>query len=173
MMHASLLALSMLVAEVPASPALPAEWHGRWTGTLKITPVSGAPQETVMEMVIEPLKDSKNYRWKIVYGDGKKAPVRDYELAPQEKANHFVIDEKNGLLIDAWLVGKTMHSQFQVGDSMIPVRYELKSDTLLFSLAVYGAKDARTTKLMKGDTEVKAYRLMTVQSAELRKAKSE
>jgi hypothetical protein len=168
MLASMILALTLVPADAPAHPGLPVEWHGRWTGTLKITPVAGEAQETPMEMVIEPLKDSKNYRWRIVYGKG---PAREYELIPQEKANHFVIDEKNGLLIDAWLIGGTVHSFFQVAESMIPVRYERNGDTLRFSLTVSTNKDPRTTKMTKGDFEAKAFRLQSVHVAELKKSK--
>jgi hypothetical protein len=171
MLASALLALALTPADTPAKLALPADWLGRWTGTLKITPVAGEPQETAMELLIEPIKDSKSYRWRIIYGDPKTKPARNYELIPQEKANHFAIDEKNGLLIDSWLVGSTMHSQFQVGDSMIPVRYERKGDSLTFSLAVYSTKDPRSTKLAKGEMEAKAFKLEAVHFAELRKTK--
>lgn len=162
------LALALIPTDAPAHSGLPAEWHGRWTGSLKITSAAGEAKETQMEMVIEPLKDSKNYRWKIVYGKG---PARDYELVPQERAGHFVIDEKNGLLIDAWLVGSTVYSQFQVADSLIPVRYELSGDTLRFSLTVSSTKEPRTTKLTRGKFEAKAFKLQAVHVAELKRVK--
>lgn len=166
------LALALVPADAAVNPGLPVDWHGRWTGTLKITPVEGKEQETPMELTIEPIKDSKNFRWRIVYGEGKKQPVRDYELIPQEKANHFVIDEKNGLLIDAWLVDRVLHSQFQVGDSLIPVRYERIGDLLRFSLTVSSTKDPRESKLTgKDDFSVRAYKLQSFHVAELRKAK--
>ena len=162
------LALTLVPTDAPAHSGLPAEWHGRWTGTLKITSDAVEAKETPMELVIEPLKDSKNYRWKIVYGKG---PARDYELVPQEKAGHFVIDEKNGLLLDAWRVDSTVHSFFQVADSLIPVRYELAGDILRFSLTVSSNKDPRTTKMTKGEFEAKAFKLQAVHVAELKKAK--
>ena len=168
MLSPLVLALALVPTDAPAHPGLPADWHGRWTGTLKITSAAGEAKETPMEMVIEPLAGSKNYRWKIVYGKG---PARDYELVPQEKAGHFVIDEKNGLLIDAWLVGSTVHSFFQVGDNLIPVRYERAGDVLRFSLTMSTTKDPRTTKLTGGEVEVKAFKLQTVHVAELKKAK--
>ena len=168
MLFPVVLALALVPADAPVHPGLPADWHGRWSGTLKITSAAGEATETPMEMVIEPLKDSKNYRWKIVYGKG---PARNYELVPQEKAGHFVIDEKNGLLIDAWLVGSTVYSQFQVGDSLIPVRYELGRDTLRFSLTVSSTKDPRTTKLTAGKFEAKAFKLEAVHVADLKRAK--
>lgn len=162
----------LVLALVPtANPGLPADWHGRWTGTLKITPVEGKEQAMPMELTIEPIKDSKNYRWQIIYGEGKKAPVRDYELVPQENANHFVIDEKNGVLIDAVLVGGVLHSQFQVGDSSIPVRYERIGDVLRFSLTVASTKDTRESKLTgKDDFLVKAYKVQSYHVAEKAKA---
>jgi hypothetical protein len=56
---------------------------------------------------------------------------------------------------------------------LVPVRYERKGDLLIFSVTVYSTKDPRTTKLTKGEMEAKAHKLVTVQTAELRKAKSE
>jgi hypothetical protein len=166
------LALALVPVEAPANMGLPADWHGRWTGTLKITPVDGKEQETPMELTIERLKDSKNLRWRIIYGEGKTAPVRDYEFQPQEKANHFVIDEKNGVLIDAWITGDVLHSQFEVADSLIAVRYERAGDVLRFSLTVSTTKDSRETKLTaKEDFRVKAYKVQSFHVAELRKAK--
>jgi hypothetical protein len=173
MFFAILFSMSIIPTDAPAKPALPVEWHGRWTGTLKVNAIGGKEQETQMELLVEPLKSRTGYRWRITYGEPKVRPARDYELIPQEKNGHFVIDEKNGIVIDAWLVGGTIHSQFQVGESMIPVRYELKGDTLVFSLVVYTSKDARTTKLTRGEMEAKAFQLQTVQTAELKKAKAE
>jgi hypothetical protein len=167
-----LLTLALVPTDAPANTRLPADWHGRWVGTLKITPVDGKEQETPMELTIEPLKDSKNLRWRIIYGEGKKAPVREYELQLQEKANRFVIDEKNGVLIDAILVGGVLHSLFEVGGSLIPVRYERIGDVLRFSLTVSSTRDPRESKLTgKEDFNVKAYKIESYHVAELRKAK--
>jgi hypothetical protein len=166
------LALTLVPVDAPSNPGLPADWHGRWTGTLKITPVDGKEQETPMELTIEPLTESKNLRWRIIYGEGKKAPVRDYELQPQENASHFVIDEKNGILIDAWLTGGVLHSQFVVDDALIAVRYERTGDMLRFSLTATSMKEPRESKLSgKDDFNVKAYKVQSFHVAELRKGK--
>jgi len=166
------LALALVPVDAAANTGLPVEWHGRWNGTLKITPVEEKEQETPMELTIKPLKDSKNLRWRIIYGDVKKAPVRDYELQPQDKANHFIIDEKNGILIDAWLTGGVLHSQFDVDGSMIAVRYERAGDILRFSLTATSTKEPRVSKLTgKDDFRVKAYKVQSFHAAELRKAK--
>jgi hypothetical protein len=44
------LALALVPVEAPANVGLTADWHGRWIGTLKITPVDGKEQETPMTM---------------------------------------------------------------------------------------------------------------------------
>jgi len=170
MLSTIILAIALIPGDAP-KPTLPTDWDGEWKGKLQIMPLNGEKHETVMELHIAPMKVGKGYSWKIIYGEGKKQQARNYELIPQEKANHFVIDEKNGLLIDSFLVGSTMHSQFQVADSLIPVRYELKGEILTFSLASYATKDARTTKLAKGEFDAIAFKLEAVQVAELRKAK--
>lgn len=65
-----------------------------------------------------------------------------------------------------------MHSQFEVGGSLIPVRYERTGDLLRFSLTVSSTKDPRESKLTgKEDFKVKAHKVESYHVAELKKAK--
>lgn len=163
--------IAVLVLLPGEAPRLDTAWHGHWAGTLHIRSVDGKEQEAPMELIVEPIKDSTTLKWQVVYGEGKTRQVRDYRLVPQEKPNHFVVDEQNGLLLDIFRVGSTLHSQFQVEDSNLVVRYELRKDSVAFTIEVYTTKGSRTTKLDRGKMEATAYVLQAVQSAELKPVK--
>lgn len=134
-----------------APGALPAAIIGDWRGTLHIRPTAGKAQEVPMELHVAPVRDGKAYRWQIVYGaaGSPTRQVRDYELIPDPKRpGHFTLDEKNGILLDADLVGGALCSAFRVGANLLVSRYESPAPgRLRFEIAVYRAgSEASETK---------------------------
>ena len=150
-MTATLLMLTMTAAPME----LPKDWHGSWAGTLVI-----GEQKVPMSLVIETIKESKNYRWQITYGDGDKKSVRNYELVPKEKS--FTLDEKNGIELDMKLLGGVIYSQFDVGQGILSARYELRDKALHYEITTTGEATETGGK-------VKVYAVRTVQSAVLKK----
>lgn len=165
------LIVAALAAAQPADPpALPAGWVGKWAGTLTINRDTGDPQELPMSLEVRPLADGSRYTWRIVY-DGEKKQTRDYELVVKPgKPGRFEIDEKNGIRLGARLVGTTLYALFQVGDAMIQSRYELTGDVLRVEMTAYTTRDPLATKPIAGGGEVKSPQLLSVQTAELKRA---
>jgi hypothetical protein len=152
-----------------AESTLPESWHGVWTGTLKIHS-SGKPQDLHMELHIGPIKESNSLTWRIIYGKDKKRQVRDYELAPEPKRpGYFKIDEKNGIVIDARLMGNALYSHFKVGDALINAKYERRGDSLWVEIASVSAKDPRITGIKERKIEVQSYLSQGVQVGELKR----
>lgn len=159
------LALALCFA-ADEKPALPAAWHGDWRGTLAITAATGKFTEVPMGLKIEPLEAARGYKWAITYGAGAKAQVRDYKLVPDgDKPGRFKIDERNGIVLSARLVGDTVFSTFEVEGALLSARYELRGDALLFEI-VSNKKGEKT-----GDGKVQDFTAEVVQRAELKKAK--
>src|SRR5437868_3063377 len=163
--------LSVVLAQPPAAePALPPLWYGTWAGTLKILPEKGDPQEVPMSLEVGPLGDTGRYTFRIAYGPPDTARVRDYELVPKKaRPGRFEIDEKNGIRLEARLAGNTLFAAFQVGDTLIQSRYERAGDVLRVEMTAYAVKDPTTTKPTGGGAEVKAFHLVSVQTAELKR----
>ena len=105
-------------------PAFPADWCGRWTGTL--TPL-GASKAGPVEMTLEiaPISDGR-WSWTIIYDGVAGRQVRPYELvAVDPAAGRFAIDEKNGIVIPIAFFEGTIYSTFEVMDTRVEVRESL------------------------------------------------
>lgn len=167
----SALMLTVLLVQPPAvEPMLSPDWFGVWAGTLRITPEKGEPRETTMTLEITPIGVTGRFVFRITYGLGDAAQVRDYELVPKkDKPGRFEIDEKNGIKLDARLTGGTLYSAFQVGDVLIQSKYERVGDVLQVEMVALGMKDGKTTKPTGGGAEVKSFPVVTVQTAELKR----
>ena len=108
---------------VPA-PAFPADWCGRWTGSLatlgdsKLAPVT-------MTLEIAPIADGR-WSWTITYDGEFGRQVRPYELlAIDAAAGRFAVDERNGIVIPMRFLEGTLYSTFEVMGSRIEVRETL------------------------------------------------
>lgn len=112
---AALVLLIPAVAAAADKPALPAEWHGEWTGELVIFAPDGKTTTVPLTLIVKPFEKSDALTWKAIYGDGAKAVVKDYNLVPGDKPGRFRIDEGNGIALDARLTGGVLTSVFEVG----------------------------------------------------------
>jgi len=168
-----LLPFSVRSEEPAAKPSLPAEWHGRWSGPLRIIGGKGAAPNTTMRLTIEPI-DKDRLTWTIIYGEGDKVPVRRYEFIAGDKGpNHFVIDEKNGSLIDLRLLDGSLRGMFRVkGDdgknaTMIFTTYRLSGANLVVEMTVFPESAKRATEIESAKIHVESYLPASVQIAEL------
>lgn len=143
---------------------LPKAWHGTWKGTLTIAPpLPGRPPSVAMELRIAPLGPDR-VTWTLVY-DGV---ARGYELAAGEEPDAFVLDEKNGIRMDAALDGETLHCPFEIDGTLLVSRYTLSRGTIAYEIRTYRRAD--TTSPVGGKNQVVAYKGRGVQRATLRRA---
>ena len=150
------------------APTLPGAWHGVWRGVCTVAGPTRKRLEFPMELHVAPIEGRKAWTWKIVYGQGAKRQVRPYELLPVADTNgHFRVDEKNGIVIDAWLHGGTLYSRFEVGTVSIDARYTLRGTKLDVSLVTTKAAPIATTGGKDGVPPVKAFPFVALQSGTL------
>ena len=108
----------------PIAPAFPAEWCGRWTGTLAMLGDSKFGPVT-MTLEIAPITEGR-WSWTITYDGEFGRQVRPYELvAIDAAAGRFAVDEKNGIVIPMRVLDGTLYSTFEVMDSRIEMRETL------------------------------------------------
>lgn len=157
------------------SLSFPETWKGEYTGELKIYTGSGLQQSIPMELHILPIDSSTNYTWTIIYGEDKEAGKRDYELMCLDKEKGlYKIDEKNSILIEAYLFGETLIQRFEVMGTLLEVKTEKINDNQLSWTITSGKKDKTGTT---GDTvqegeeipPVNAFSLSNMQKALLTK----
>lgn len=142
--------------------SFPLNWQGTWSGIMYDRNIKGKSQIVPMTLRIKPLSlNPIRYTWQLTYGTGAKQIVRNYELvAKNQNAGNFVIDEKDGTLIDAWWLRDKLYSQFRVGNRLISTQYQLQNNRLYYELVVY-------TQVSQQTNSFESYQLQSIQSAEL------
>ena len=138
----------------------PKSWIGNWHGQLFVHDQSETPEKVAMSLKIQPIGPDR-YTWHIKYGE---QPTREYELAPVNKERgHWVIDEKNGILLDTFVRGGDLHDQFQVGNSRISTIYDLEGDSLQMERTSFSAQPMRRSE--SGGTEAYSFEVQGYQEA--------
>jgi len=153
------LGLAPTLASAQSGP-FPAEWLGNWRGTLEIHKSQGAGSQYPMQLKISQL-DSIKYRFALIYGQGDKIDERPYELLVIDAAKgHYRVDEKNSILIDAYLFGSRLITWFSVGPNVLTVSYEKIGETIVFEVTSSGDK----ANLVSGGQRHQAQDIPTVNS---------
>ena len=112
-----------------------------------------------MELRIAP-KEKNRWSWTIAYSG---QPERGYELvAVPEKPGAFVMDEKNGILLDASLEESELLSAFEVEGRLLLTRY-----TLLPTGIRYATQTFQKGEL--GPHKVASWKQTSLQSAFLKR----
>jgi hypothetical protein len=164
------------------SHTFPKSFVGVWKGTMHWYPNNGkAPVTNVaVEIHIKPIKDSINqYTWKIIYGS-KKEDVRPYVLRKVDTvANHWVIDELDGLVLDCYWLGNHLSGAFAVDGNTILDSYWLDNGDLHFEFFGYPKQPMKTVKQNedKATAEnppvtVDLYKITSYQKGVLKKVKT-
>lgn len=140
---------------------LPESWHGVWRGSLTLRPpLKNFPTTSPMELRIAP-KEKGRWSWTIAYSG---QPERGYELiAVAEKPGAFVMDEKNGIVLDASLEDSELLSAFEVDGRLLLTRYTLLPTGIRYTTQTFQKGEL-------GPHKVASWRPVSLQSALLKRA---
>jgi hypothetical protein len=110
----------------------PRDWEGKWCGMLQVFNERGKTTQVPMKLNIRQGVDSLSWQWQIVYD----TTARDYELhvAGDSLRRSFSIDEKNGIVLPATLLGNTLVSTFEVSGNRIDATYTLDGDRIVINI---------------------------------------
>lgn len=152
----------------------PQIWEGKWAGELAIYNAKGLAQKLPMELHILPIDTSDSYTWTIIYGEDKVAGARPYELKIVDaEKGHYLVDEHNSILLDAFLLGGKLFERFSVMGSMLLATTEVRDEVLYYEI-ISGSEEAlQVTGNKKVEEEdipaVGSFPIIVRQYAELRK----
>ncbi len=122
----------------------PLTWEGDWAGTLQIHFPGVAARNVPMQLEIHPL-DSISWSWTLIYNPGEKEDRRAYDLlTAQPDKGEWLIDEHNGIVLGARVLGPVFVSRFSVGGQLLLARYELRGEVLHFEILA-GSMDTTET----------------------------
>ena len=104
-------------------PVFPKSFIGNWKGKLQWF-VAGKPvQEFTMQLRIQPTDSARQYTWQIDYGDDNK-DNRPYLLKPIDTSKgHWIVDERDGIILDSYVHGNCIHGAFTVQGNTIVDNY--------------------------------------------------
>lgn len=166
---------SIGIAQDQESTDFPAAWEGIWIGELEIFRDTGKVQTLPMELHILSSDTSENYSWTIYYGADKVAGKRAYELKTIDaKVGHYLIDEKNSILIEGYWIGNKFIQWFVVNKSPILLTVEkFGQDELKWEIIAGNINTVSTTGGETINEEeipiVKTYPVTNLQRAILKK----
>jgi len=164
----------------PADTALikeyifPEDWLGYWTGDLEIYDANGLKQIVPMSLDLSETDTSDVYTWAIIYGQDSTAQRRDYQLKEIDATTgHYLIDEKNGIILDAYHLHNELNSVFEVMGNTLLTSYKREKNEMIFSVKLFPSTAIRVS----GDTlianqdipKVNSYQLTVSQTARLNK----
>ncbi len=165
-------------APAAASPAaapspLPPGWLGEWKGEMTTaTPsgTSGPAARFTMELRVKEITPGERWTWTIIYDGPPGRSERPYELIAKDAAKGaFQIDEKNGIVLDATLLGDTLASPFQVQGTTLLAEYRLREDAI--EVAIWSWRGEPVATGPEG-LPVKSWRVGSVQRGVLKKSPS-
>lgn len=161
--------LAVALHFIGAAQKFPHSFVGQWQGSLLWYRGAGkAPQKVPMQLHILPADTAGHFTWKLVYSDDK-VDSRPYLLKGIDTANgRWVIDERNGIIIDQWWLGGKLSGAFTVQNSTIVNNYWLEGGKLMVEFLTLGKAPISSTGLGTQDSPtVDSYAVKSYQRAVL------
>ena len=151
----------------------PPKWLGHWEGKLSwYAGNAKTPKKVVMQLKIQAADTLGQYTWQLIYGD-QSEDNRPYILKPVDAGKgHWAIDERNGIVLDQFLVGDLFAGAFTVQNSTIVNNYRLEKDHLIVEFYGLSAKPIRQSGAGTEDSpKVDSYSVRSYQKAILKRKK--
>ncbi len=150
---------------------LPQDWVGTWKGTIATD--SPTTANFSLELTIQPTDDPDRYQWTMIYDGEAGQSIRPYHLVIKDRAKgDFVIDEGNGIELEARFFADTLRSTFRAGANFLAVTYRLTegpSDRkLIFDLMSFEQGERKNDGMMM----VESLSILNFQRGELQPAES-
>jgi hypothetical protein len=170
LLFALLICASLIYAQ---KKTFPETWIGNWKGELQwFKTGKSTPQKVTMELRIQKTDTAGQYTWQIIYGSPSE-DNRPYILfAKDTAAGHWVIDEKNGIVLDQFWVGNKFAGAFTVQNSTIVNNYWMENGKLMVEFYSIAAKPIATTGDGTDESpKVDSYKVGSFQKAVLTRQK--
>jgi hypothetical protein len=154
--------------------SFPQSFIGHWKGEISwYQPGKKAPQKFAAQLKVAPTDTAGQYTWQIIYGKEEK-DNRPYILRSIDTAKgHWVIDEKNGIVLDQYWVGNTFSGAFALDAVTIINSYRLEKEKLIINFFTVNHRSVnKTGSGTEASPAVNSYRLSGYQVGILTRTKS-
>lgn len=173
-MRFSILCIAVVLTGLVRAQDFPERFIGHWEGEL-IWFQAGKklPQKVNMQLIIGLSDTAGQYTWQLIYGR-KNEDNRPYLLkAVDTSRGHWIIDERDGIILDHYWTGNRFTGAFTVQSTTILNSFWLEGDRLLVEFFSAGTTPVRKSGgASKEVPVVESYGIKSFQKALLRKRKS-
>ncbi len=130
-----LLLLSLIYISFNAQNKFPESWTGAYEGKLNIYSVDSIAMQVDMKLEIAQTTNDSIYHWKMTYLFKGNEDVRDYQLKLVDASKgHYIVDERNSILIDTYYRNGVLTSFFEVEKSFIISEYTKIGEEIHFDI---------------------------------------
>ena len=146
----------------------PQDFYGIYKGDLQI--VNSRGRQTIqMEFHLNKTDSIGKYQYMLVYIMNGERQERKYNLLEKDASKgDYIVDENNGILLDAKLIDNTIYSMFEVQDNILTTTERFHKDSMDFEITVANRTEKVTTGTEGEDaTDVISYPIFAVQKAHL------
>jgi len=105
-------------------------WIGHWQGEVEIYTKNGLSQTVPMQLIIQETETENEWTWTIIYAEGDNEDKRPYILIlpNPEETSEFLIDEKNGIVLQTQFFNDIFFSSFEVSNNLLTFVYRLDNE---------------------------------------------
>jgi hypothetical protein len=148
----------------------PQDFYGIYKGDLNIINAKGK-QKIDMEFHLNATDSTGKYQYTLVYIMNGERQERKYNLIEKDVAKgEYIIDENNGILLNAKFLDGTLYAMFEVQNNLITTTERFYVDSMDFEITFTDTK-LKTISGTEGEdaVEVNSYPIGGVQKAHLLK----
>ena len=124
-------------------------WEGEWTGACTLVPsYNGIADFSGSLKVTSQNSTPEQFEWQLIYDFAGRQPTETRAYALNQvsgEKDHYVIDERNGLLLDAFVNGSTLYSPFTINGLLILARYEFNGENVVIEMPTFLQAPIRKT----------------------------
>lgn len=148
----------------------PNDFFGVYKGKLEISNANGS-QSIDMEFHLLPSDTIGKYHYTIIYKSDKINQERKYTLIEKNKTKgQYIVDENNGILLNAFLANNTLYSIFEVQGNLLTTTEHFFNEYMDFEIMFGKKENAEISNENSEDkSEVTSYPISTIQKARLYK----
>lgn len=159
------LMITIIISTPLQSSANINNWIGDWTGNCKIKYLDDTENKNI-KMTLSVSTIAKNrYDWSIQYSP---EGARHYEMY-RKSQKHYILDEKNGIKIDRYLIDNELNDLFSLNNGrIISSSSKVKDDLMLIKSSFYLA-NPRVTKLRNSNLKISSFPIESFQNCRLRR----
>ena len=148
---------------------LPDNWNGVWRGEIEVLVDGKRQHRATMELRVQKLGDDGAKSWTIQYSG---QPPRLYEIRPAPDAKgRFIVDEKDGTLLEDQLIGNILHSVFSLGDVLLTSRFENRGEEITVEIATFAFDATKLRDALNSPAKATSYSFRSIQRGILRRQK--